>query len=204
MIEIKEGENRPSEVFLALWYFRANREPLSAENFRLCAETWWRLRAMEAEQAAKKAKEALDYLLGRPGDQHPEDSGKTEPESGPNRTPEDGGPAEDPAPAEQEPDEDADAEETARKAAETAKARSDAGAKGLITRKKNVLAALEELRDAGVKLQEIADADRRLTLLDVLQMMEHKPVSLPVLAALERAVGVLRARAAGPAEEDMT
>ena len=65
-------------------------------------------------------------------------------------------------------------------------------------------AALEELRAAGVKLQEIADADQRLNISDVLQMLEAKPVSLPVLSALERAVGVLRAKEGPPAEEDMT
>ena len=185
MDEIKAGENRPSEVFLALWYYRTKREPLSAENFKLCAETWRKLLAMEEEPRIR----VEPFQLPTVWEDLPAavEAAAAAAAGGPDRTPKETG-----------------SEPEARKAAEAVKARSDAGAKGLATRKRNVRAALEELRAAGVKLQTIADADQRLDIRDVLQMLEARPVSLPVLAALERAVSVLRARAAGPSEEDMT
>ena len=243
MMQIKEGENRPSDVFLALWCFWANNARIDREGFTMAAETWWKLRSWEADEeerlsrqmAAQEAREKIGRVISKEetdgglrvtvepfdpelypvGPIPPLDLDQVkdlheavqaavdravakicQPESGPDRTPE-----EDPSPAAQ--DEEAP-EPDARKAAEAAKVKSDAGRAGLATRKRNVKTALEELRASGVRLQEIADADRRLSIADVLQMLEAKPVSLPVLCALERAIAALQAKAGPPAEEDMT
>ena len=42
------GENRPSDVFFALWYYRARGGPsITQEDFKVCAEAWRELRNRE-------------------------------------------------------------------------------------------------------------------------------------------------------------
>ena len=68
-----------------------------------------------------------------------------------------------------------------------------AGKASLATRKKNALEKVEELRAAGVGVGKIADADKDLTVVAVLDFLDRKPIPLPKLAAIERAVKKLEA-----------
>lgn len=71
--------------------------------------------------------------------------------------------------------------------------RAEAGQKGLATRKRNALEGLERLRAAGISMQSIADAGE-LELVDVLGALERKPMGLPQLSKLEKAIRKLEAR----------
>lgn len=68
-----------------------------------------------------------------------------------------------------------------------------AGKASLATRKKNALEKVEELRAAGVGVGKIADADKDLTVVTILDFLDRKPIPLPKLAAIERAVKKLEA-----------
>lgn len=48
--------------------------------------------------------------------------------------------------------------------------------------------ALEQLRASGVGVGKIADADKDLTVVAILDFLDRKPIPLPKLAAIERAV----------------
>lgn len=71
--------------------------------------------------------------------------------------------------------------------------RAEAGQKGLATRKRNALDGLERLRAAGISLQSIADAGD-LELGEVLGAVERKPMGLPQLAKIEKAIRNLEAK----------
>ena len=44
------GENRPSDVFFALWFYRSRGGPsITQEDFKVCAEAWRELRNREDE-----------------------------------------------------------------------------------------------------------------------------------------------------------
>lgn len=66
--------------------------------------------------------------------------------------------------------------------------RSKAGAEGLATRKRHVIEKLEAMRKGGVSMQAVADAAKGLNINDVLDAVERKPLSLPVLSKLEKAL----------------
>ena len=71
--------------------------------------------------------------------------------------------------------------------------RAEAGQKGLATRKRNALDGIERLRAAGISLQSIADAGD-LELGEVLGAVERKPMGLPQLAKIEKAIRKLEAK----------
>ena len=188
---MKEGENRPaSEVFLTLWRWRTTHDPeATPADFALCAEAWAEIRRMERQSlspAEPGSSLCIRELL----------------QSGPDRTPE-----EDPSPAAQDDkgeaaQEDKTDEEAEKWLAERQAAAKAGAAKALASRKRACKETLEALRADGASLQDIADADQLLTLEKVLAFLSAQPVSVATLAALERAAAVLKARRAGPAEED--
>ena len=68
-------------------------------------------------------------------------------------------------------------------------ANRSAGAKaGFATRKRNLTEKLEDLRRRGVKLHEISAAQSGLSISDVMDALEAKPMSPMKIQALERAV----------------
>lgn len=190
---MKEGENRPaSEVFLTLWRWRTTHDPeATPADFALCAEAWAEIRRMEALN--------LTWCL------HPwyrPELIEPVPENGPIRTPE-----EDPSPAAQDDkgeaaQADKTDEETEKWLADRQEKAKAGAAKALASRKRTCKETLEALRADGASLQDIADADQLLTLEKVLAFLSAQPVSVATLAALERAAAALKARRAGPAEED--
>ena len=74
-------------------------------------------------------------------------------------------------------------------------AKSAAAAAGMANRKRNDMARLEALRARGVSMQDVAESAAGLTLNDVLDFMDRKPIQLPKLVALEKAMKKLEAGA---------
>ena len=68
---------------------------------------------------------------------------------------------------------------------------SEIGKQSFATRKRNVLARIEDLRSAGVTYAQIADAGPGLTLNSVLDAVNRKPLPLVSWTALEKAVKAL-------------
>ena len=93
-----------------------------------------------------------------------------------------------------------EAEEAEAKAREAAN--RSAGAKaGFATRKRNLTERLEDLRRRGVKMHEIAAAVNGLTISDVMDALEAKPMSPMKIQALEKAARKLE-EAEGSGGED--
>lgn len=67
-------------------------------------------------------------------------------------------------------------------------AKSAAAATGMANRKRNDMARLEALRARGVSMQTVAESAAGLTLNDVLDFLDRKPIQLPKLVALEKAM----------------
>lgn len=166
-------ERCPSDVFLELWRTRELQTP---EAFRECAEAWMQIRELEMMARISQAGGASPSPTSPP-ESTPEDVQKVHPdrvEKVHEDTPEDAvqiGP------------------ETEKKLRDNAAA----GKASLATRKKNALEKVEELRAAGVGVGKIADADKDLTVVAVLDFLDRKPIPLPKLAAIERAVKKLEA-----------
>lgn len=74
-------------------------------------------------------------------------------------------------------------------------AKSAAAAAGMANRKRNDMARLEALRARGVSMQTVAESAAGLTLNDVLDFLDRKPIQLPKLVALEKAMKKLEAGA---------
>lgn len=67
-------------------------------------------------------------------------------------------------------------------------AKSAAAATGMANRKRNDMSRLEALRARGVSMQTVAESAAGLTLNDVLDFLDRKPIQLPKLVALEKAM----------------
>lgn len=143
------------------------RELQTPEAFRECAESWMAIVVMEAMHATESRPKST-----------PKSTRKSTPESAAKSTPEsvESTPAEE---VQNGPD----------------PVRSKAGAEGLATRKRNVIEKLEAMRKGGVSMQAVADAAKGLNISDVLDAVERKPLSLPVLSKLEKALKNLEATA---------
>ena len=81
-----------------------------------------------------------------------------------------------------------------------AAARSAAGVSSLATRKRRALERLEAVRERGVSMADVAAAGSGLTLNDVLDAVARKPLPLPKLAALEKALAKLEEADTGGGE----
>lgn len=93
-----------------------------------------------------------------------------------------------------------EAEEAEAKAREAAN-RSAGGKAGVATRRRNLTERLEELRRRGVKMHEIAAAEKGLTITDVMDALQAKPMSLMKIQALEKACRKLEEADAGGGED---
>lgn len=174
-------KRKPSDVFLELWRARELQTP---EAFRECAETWLQIRELEKEAN----REFFQSLLGphssggsilaemaggaSPSPTSPPETAESTPES----TPADGEKVHESTPAE------------GVQNGPPARDNAEIGRKAFAERKKNDLERLEALRDRGVSMQDVADAAPDLQLYDVLRFLERKPLPLPKLAALEKAL----------------
>ena len=86
------GENHPSEVLFALWYYRANGLPsISQEDFRICAEAWRELKNEEERKAAedRRFRELLEGLVEYPGPGRVDSAGGAEDPGDPPAAPRD-------------------------------------------------------------------------------------------------------------------
>lgn len=204
--------SKPSEVFLELWQWRALDQ--SPEKFAECAAAWRQIVSLEeiyAEAERQKALEdfweihpAWSPLMPAPTAPGPvtckaEDtsSGAAAPPSPPGE-----GLTYDCASAPMT--DEAEAAWAAAEAEAKAKeaANRSAGAKaGFATRKRNLTERLEDLRRRGVKMHEIAAAVNGLTITDVMDALEAKPMSPMKIQALEKAARKLE-EAEGSGGED--
>lgn len=191
------AENRcPSDVFLELW--RA-RELQTSEAFRECAEAWLQIRELEmmarcADGGSLLKQGTMTVLTPYPVDRaavkkaireaaggaspSPASLPKSTPKSTPESTPDEGEKVHDSPPA--------DGVQNGPPARDNA----DIGRKAYAARKANLREAMDRVRASGVSMQSIADA-AGLTLNDVLDFLENKPVPLPKLAKLGKGLGRL-------------
>ena len=191
--------SKPSEVFLELWRYRASyyetpEDGLTAEKFAECAAAWRQIVSLEEIYAEAERQKALkDFWEIHPArsplmpaptapgpvtcDAEDTSSGAAAPPSPPGE-----GITYDCASAPMTEE----AEEAEAKAREAAN--RSAGAKaGFATRKRNLTERLEDLRRRGVKMHEIAAAVNGLTITDVMDALEAKPMSPMKIQALEKA-----------------
>lgn len=181
-------EKKPSEVFLALWYSRICGQVIAREDFFALAETWAEIRRMETAQTTYKVftpypvdPEAVRAALRSSFDAAPVPSQGTEstPESvekvHPDRVEKVHGDEPEPV-VQNEPSSGPDP------------AKSAAAAAGMANRKRNDMARLEAIRARGVSMQTVAESAAGLTLNDVLDFLDRKPIQLPKLVALEKAM----------------
>lgn len=75
---------------------------------------------------------------------------------------------------------------------EAKKARSDSARTAAINRKRNLLEKLDGLRAEGVTLAAIAAAGPGLTITDVMNTLDRKPLALKTQQALEKAAAKLQ------------
>ncbi len=202
---------RPSEVFLELWQWRALDQ--SPEKFAECAAAWRQIVSLEEIYAEAQGRARFDAIMahvmkdpspaGGPVRDDRENvttvamadnsAGGTSPS--PTSSTE-GGQTYDCASAPMTEE----AEEAEAKAREAAN--RSAGAKaGFATRKRNLTERLEELRRRGVKMHEIAAAGKGLTISDVMDALQAKPMSPMKVQALEKACRKLEEADAGGGED---
>jgi uncharacterized protein (DUF433 family) len=210
--EIPE-KRKPSEVFLELWRWA---EDLTSEQFAECADAWRQIVSLEeiyaAAQAARAERErAVDEAFRKLADQPfigvlrpAEDDGTLHAPAEPADTSSVGCADTFPSRGRQGAsgegaavtfdcasapmDEEAawalaEAEAKAKEAAN----RSAGGKAGVATRRRNLTERLEELRRRGVKMHEIAAAGPDLSISDVMNALEAKPMSPMTVQALEKA-----------------
>lgn len=184
-------KRKPSDVFLELWRVRELQMP---DAFKECAETWLAIVAMEAEADAERQKRTLLELVNThavyPIKVHAETAEKVHADAAKKYAEDDGAAAErdtssaGQSPAPSPPGEGSEEVQNGPPARDNA----EIGKKAIAARKQNDMARLEALRDRGVSMQDVADAAPDLQLYDVLRFLERKPIPLPKLAALEKAL----------------
>lgn len=190
--------SKPSEVFLELWQWRALDQ--SPEKFAECAATWRQIVSLEEIYAAAERRQALKDFWEKFPAWSPIMPAPTAP--GPVTCEADdtsSGAAAPPSPpgegvtydcASAPMTEEAEAAWAAAEAEAKAKeaANRSAGAKaGFATRKRNLTERLEDLRRRGVRLHEISAAQAGLSINDVMDALEAKPMSPMKIQALEKA-----------------
>lgn len=190
--------SKPSEVFLELWQWKALDQ--SPKRFAECAAAWRQIVSLEEIYAEAERQKRFDAVMAHVmKDPSPAgglvrddrenvtavamaDNSAGGASTSPTSSTE-GGQTYDCASAPMTEE----AEESEAKAREAAN--RSAGAKaGFATRKRNLTEKLEDLRRRGVKLHEIAAAVNDLTITDVMDALEAKPMSPMKIQALEKAV----------------
>ncbi|MBQ3275460.1 MAG: hypothetical protein IJH47_00185 [Oscillospiraceae bacterium] len=189
-------EKKPSEVFLALWYSRISGQVISREESFALAETWAEIRRMEGTTPQTPPAPAPLTQGSREAESTPEDVQKVHPDRvekvhGDRAKSGEKDPS--PACAPVRDDSALDGCEVVQNGPDPAK--SAAAAAGMANRKRNDMARLEALRARGVSMQTVAESAAGLTLNDVLDFMDRKPIQLPKLVALEKAMKKLEAGA---------
>lgn len=177
------GENRrPSDVFLALFRWYTIAADADSETFRVLADTWAQIRALEAEALREKvlpiaeAMSKVQVVAAPTGADLTSSVGCADTFSSRGRQD-----------AEEAPVSDPDLQRNGK----TKEDNAEIGNRSFATRKRNVLARIEELRSAGVTYAQIADAGPGLTLNSVLDAVNRKPLPLVSWTALEKAVKAL-------------
>jgi hypothetical protein len=215
MLDVTGAEIRipakPSDVFLKAIQALAIADPEMPETeFKEYAEAWRQICHLEELSAAAERKIRWENLLAEVGltsaptapgpvacEEEDTSSGAAAPPSPPGE-----GLTYDCASAPMTDEAEAawaaaEAEAKAREAANRS-----AGAKaGFATRKRNLTERLEELRRRGVKMHEIAAAVNGLTITDVMDALEAKPMSPMKVQALETACKKLEEADAGGGED---
>lgn len=167
------SERCPSDVFLELWRARGLQ---TSEAFRECAEAWLQIRDMELMASIERMKSTP-----KSGEKVRHERVEKVHAPTPENTPEAG--------ADPSADEGAKAVQNGPPARDL----SAIGRSSLATRKRNAMEKVEELRASGVGMGKIADADKDLTVVTILDFLDRKPIPLPKLAAIERAIRKLEA-----------
>ena len=194
-------KRRASDIFLELWQWRAL--DLTPEQFTECAEAWRQIVSLEEIYAAAERRQALKDFWEKHPAWSPIMPAPTEP--CPVTCAEAEGPG-DPSPAAQDDRpghvtyDCASAPMPDPAEAAKAAARSAAGVSSLATRKRRALERLEAVRERGVSMADVAAAGSGLTLNDVLDAVARKPLPLPKLAALEKALTKLEEADTGGGE----
>ena len=190
----------PSDVFLELWRARGLQ---TSEAFRECAESWLQIRELEmvarcADGGSLLKQGTMTVLTPYPVDRAavekaireaaglPSPSPASPPESTPESTPKS-------APPDVGKEHKSTPESTPPEGVQNgppARDNADIGRKAYAARKANLQEAMARVRASGVSMQSIADA-AGLTLNDVLDFLENKPVPLPKLAKLGKGLGKL-------------
>lgn len=168
-------EHKPSEIFLALVKDAADGQAMSFERFQLLIDTWSQIRELEAMATAKKYADKREKSTRVPAEKVHADGAEKVHEPTPADGVQNGPPS-------------ADADEAKRRQGQAA----------LAARKKNVIAGIEAVRSAGRSIADIAEAGTGLTISDVMTMIERKPLPLPKLAAMEKAIRKLQTESAAP------
>lgn len=167
-------EHRPSDIFLALVKDAADAQAMTFERFQILIDTWSQIRELEAMATAKKCAEKCAEKCEKstrvPAEKvHADDVEKVHedpPDEGVQNGPPEA-PARDP---------------------------SEIGKQSFATRKRNVLARIEDFRAAGGTMQEIADAAPGLTISSVMDAIARKSLPLTVWTQLEKAMKKIEAR----------
>ena len=168
-------ELKPSEIFLALVKDAADTQAMTFERFQLLIDTWSQIRELEAMATAKKYTDKREKSTHVPAEKVHADGAEKVHEPTPADGVQNGPPS-------------ADADEAKRLQ----------GQASLAARKKNVIAGIEAVRSAGRSIADIAEAGTGLTISDVMTMIERKPLPLPKLAAMEKAIRKLQTESAAP------
>ena len=188
---LRVENRRPSEVFLRLWRWHATScGDATATDFELCAKAWAEIRRMEAKEADEAREKIFRSLLNTPPVVTPAPKDIDGKDPSPTAQDDRGTAPDDPEQADQadpEPEPDSDTE-TGRKKADPA----ETGRAAFATRKRRILEGLERLRGDGKTLADIAAAAKGLTISEIMDAIDRKPLALPVWVKIEKAVAALQ------------
>lgn len=177
-------KKRASDVFLEIWQWRAL--DMTPAEFAEAAGAWRQIVSLEEIYAEAERRLAVEKFAAEPAVLVPvSDSDRAGADEDPG----------DPSPAAQDDSPRAVTYDCASapmtEEAAKAAARSAAGVSSLATRKRRALERLEAVRERGISMADVVAAGPGLTLNDVLDALDRKPLPLPKLAALEKALAKL-------------
>ena len=195
-------KKRARDVFLEIWQWRAL--DMTPAEFSEAAEAWRQIVSLEEIYAAALRERSMQAMLDALGAESliaARSKMDTNGQEGTGAGTSSAGPSGTPAPTGEGITYDC-ASAPMPDPAEAAKAaaRSAAGVSSLATRKRRALERLEAVRERGVSMADVAAAGSGLTLNDVLDAVARKPLPLPKLAALEKALTKLEEADTGGGE----
>ena len=185
-------DKKPSQVFLAIWQALTVADPeMPNDEFADAAEAWRQIVCLEEFHAEAQRQRAMQDALDALGAVSPIAERSDSDTDGQEGT---GGDTSSGAAAPPSPQGEGITYDCASAPmpdpAEAAKAAamSAAGVSSLATRKRRALERLETVRERGISMADVVAAGPGLTLNDVLDALDRKPLPLPKLAALEKAL----------------